>query len=487
MWRSPQLRVLLRLRCSASYPPPPPPSISSVRSLSSSPPPPPPSDPASEIARSISAELATLSSTASAEDLRLRFPDLLPSPSLLPHVLAASHAAGRASIALHRWISGDSPSDSSVSQLVDFLGRRNDFAAVDQVLSESRGVCGPLTFRAAVDRLVGAGRATQAVAFFERMDRDFGLPRNEETMSFVVTALCRGGFPGHAERMAKALVAEFPPDQAICDTLIGGWCAVRKLHEARRFAGEVERGGFDITTAAYNALLDCTCKLCIEKDPLRMKPETEAVLLEMDERGVPRDAGTFKVLIANFCAIRQTGEALKLFERMGEWSCSADSETYVALIKSLYGAARVEEGDEMIGRMRDAGLGADLNAEAYGSFVKTLCHIRRLDHALKVFKMMRRDRRRPAAEIYEVLIRKLREHGRKNEADALFERAAKNGAALEPKVCEVNPRYVKKGEVKKKKLKRETLPMKTERKRLRLRKLRLSFVKKPKSGMRRAY
>ncbi|KAK1307103.1 Pentatricopeptide repeat-containing protein [Acorus calamus] len=458
MWRSPQLRVLLRLRCSASYPPPPPPSISAVRSLSSSsPPPPPPSDPASEIARSISAELATLSSTASAEDLRLRFPDLRPSPSLLPHVLAASPPPA----------APPSPSTAgspATPPLVDYLGRRNDFAAVDQVLSESRGVSGPLTFRSAVDRLVGAGRATQAVAFFERMDRDFGLPRNEETMSFVVTALCRGGFPGHAERMAKALVAEFPPDQAICDTLIGGWCADRKLHEARRFAGEVERGGFDITTAAYNALLDCTCKLCIEKDPLRMKPETEAVLLEMDERGVPRDAGTFKVLIANFCAIRQTGEALKLFERMGEWSCSADSETYVALIKSLYRAARVEEGDEMIGRMRDAGLGADLDAEAYGSFVKTLCHIRRLDHALKVFKMMRRDRRRPAAEIYEVLIRKLQEHGRKNEADALFERAVRNGAALEPNVCEVNPRYVKKGEVKKKKLKRETLPMKTERK-----------------------
>ncbi|KAK1296422.1 Pentatricopeptide repeat-containing protein [Acorus calamus] len=440
MWRSPQLRVLLRLRCSASYPPPPPPSISSVRSLSSSPPPPPPSDPASEIARSISAELATLSSTASAEDLRLRFPDLLPSPSLLPTSsppptppAAPPSPSTAGSPRLPQRLLG-LPARRLPRPPQRLRGRRSGPLRVPRRLRS-------LTFRAAVDRLVSAGRATQAVAFFERMDRDFGLPRNEETMSFVVTALCRGGFPGHAERMAKALVAEFPPDQAICDTLIGGWCAVRKLHEARRFAGEVERGGFDITTAAYNALLDCTCKLCIEKDPLRMKPETEAVLLEMDERGVPRDAGTFKVLIANFCAIRQTGEALKLFERMGEWSCSADSETYVALIKSLYGAARVEEGDEMIGRMRDAGLGADLNAEAYAAGARA-----------------------------------------KNEADALFERAAKNGAALEPKVCEVNPRYVKKGEVKKKKLKRETLPMKTERKRLRLRKLRLSFVKKPKDG-----
>ena len=56
--------------------------------------------------------------------------------------------------------------------------------------------------------------------------------------------------------------------------------------------------------------------------------EAEKFLVDMEANGIPRDAGTFRVLITNFCKIRKTEDAMNLFRRMGEWGCSEDADTY---------------------------------------------------------------------------------------------------------------------------------------------------------------
>lgn len=77
----------------------------------------------------------------------------------------------------------------------------------------------------------------------------------------------------------------------------------------------------------------------------------------MDVAGVPRNVETFNVLITNLCKIRKTEDAMTLFHRMGEWGCYPDETTFLVLIKSLYQAARIGEGDEMIDQMKSAGFG----------------------------------------------------------------------------------------------------------------------------------
>ncbi|KAL2994205.1 hypothetical protein AAZX31_10G153200 [Glycine max] len=316
------------------------------------------------------------------------------------------------------------------------------------------------------------------------MERDYGLKRDRDSLKVVVEKLCSEGFASYAEKMVKDLAREFFPDEATCDMLIRGWCIDGKLDEAQRLAGEMYRGGFDLGVGAYNAMLDCVCKLCREKDPFQLHSEAEKVLVEMEYRGVPRNTETFNVLITNLCKIRKTEDALGLLHSMGEWGCYPNETTFLVLIRSLYQAARLEEGDEMIDRMRSAGFGEFLDKKAYYQFLKILCGIERVDHALSVFAMMKDDGCEPGVITYDLLMGKLGAHNRIDKVNALFNEAKSRGLPVILKEYAVDPRYLK----KKKKVvkgvkKRETLPEKMARKRSRLKQIRLSYVKKPKRVM----
>ncbi|KAJ9140571.1 hypothetical protein P3X46_031203 [Hevea brasiliensis] len=211
-----------------------------------------------------------------------------------------------------------------------------------------------------VDRLVRAGRPTKVVGFFDSEERYYGFKRDTESLALVVKKLFDNGYASYAGKMVKNLAKEIFPDEIICDLLINGWCVDGKLEEAKRLAGEMYRGGFEIGTMAYNAILDCVCKLCRTKDPFRLHSEAEKVLVEMDTRGVPRNVESFNVLINNQCKIRKTQDALNLFYRgMG---CNPDETTFLVLIKSWYQVARFGEGDEMIGRMKSAQYGRLITA-----------------------------------------------------------------------------------------------------------------------------
>jgi len=370
---------------------------------------------------------------------------------------------------------------------VDYLGRRKDFKAAHNVLIDGRGVSGAKTLESAVDRLVRAGRPSQVISFFKKMEKDYGFVRNIESLKLIITKLCDHGFASYAEKMVKDSANEFFPDEYICDVLIKGWCVDGKLEEARRLAGEMHRGGFEIGVVAYNAILDCVCKLCRKKDPFRLQSEAEKVLVDMDVAGVPRNVETFNVLITNLCKIRKTEDAMNLFHRMGEWGCYPDETTYLVLIKSLYQAARIGEGDEMVDQLKSAGFGEALDRKVYYEFIKILCGIERIDHAMSVFAKMKDDGCSPRIKTYDLLMGKMVAHGRVDKANALFKEAESSGVPVEPKAYKMDSRFVKKPPVLKKEKKRETLPEKMARKRSRLKKIRLSFVKKPRRGMRRTY
>ncbi|KAK6123134.1 hypothetical protein DH2020_043130 [Rehmannia glutinosa] len=423
--------------------------------------------------------------------LDLSFSHITVTPTLLLATLSISPDAGRMALDFFKWAKSRpdfQPTDEVYSYFVDYFGRRKDFKATHEILVDGHGVTGIKSLEALVDRLVRAGRPTHAVALFERMENDYGFVRNMDSFELIVSSLCDRGYANYAEKMAKSLANEFFPDEYICDVLINGWCVDGKLEEVKRLVDEMYRGGFEISTYAYNAILDCVCRLCREKDPFSLQDEAQNVLIEMERNGVPRDVETFNVLITNLCKIRKTEEAMKLFSRMGEWGCYPNETTFLVLIKSLYQAARVGEGDEMIDRMKSAGYDDALDKKAYYEFLKILCGIERIDHALSVFSKMKEDGCEPGIKTYDLLMGKFCAHGRLDKANVLYKDAESNGLPVEPKAYKVDPRFAKKKPTAlKKEKKRETLPEKMARKRRRLRKIRLSFVKKPKRAMRRAY
>lgn len=423
-----------------------------------------------------------------AQKLTLSFSHVTPTPPLVLAALNLSPEAGRTVLGFYDWLDENpnfTHTDETLSFFVDYFGRRKDFKVTHELLSRARGVAGVKTLESAVDRLVRAGRPAQAVSFFEKMEIDYDLKRDKESMKLVVQKLCEKGNANYAEKLVKNLANEFFPDESICDLLIKGWCLDEKLDEANRLAAEMYRGGFEIGAMGYNALLDCVCKLCRKKDPFRLQSEAEKILTDMEYYGVPRNVETFNVLIKNLCKIRKTEDAMKLFLKMGEWGCYPDEETFLILIRSLFQAARVGEGDEMIDKMKSAGF--KISRTEYYGFLKILCGIERIDHALSVFKKMKGDGCKPGIKSYELLMGKLCGHNRLEKANALFNEALRQGLPVEPKAHRVEERYVKKSKVEKKEKKRETLPEKMARKRRRLKQIRLSFVKKPKKMMRRSF
>ncbi|KAG2263599.1 hypothetical protein Bca52824_070678 [Brassica carinata] len=410
----------------------------------------------------------------------LSFSHITPNRDLILKTLNLSPEAGRAALGFNDWLDSNaafSHDDETVSLFVDYFGRRKDFKGMREIIAKYKGVSGAKTLNSAVDRLVRAGRAKQVVEFFEKMESEYGLRRDRESLTLVVKKLCEKGHASFAERMVKDTVNEIFPDEKICDLLIS----------ATRFAGEMSRGGFEIGTLAYNLILDCVCKLCREKDPFRLQSEVEKVLLEMETRGVPRNTETFNVLIKNLCKIRRTEEAMELFGRMGEWGCQPDAETYLVLIRSLYQAARIGEGDEMIDKMKSAGYGKALDKKEYYGFLKILCGIERLEHAMIVFKNMKADGCKPGIKTYDLLMGKMCANNQLTRANGLYKEAARRGVEVSPKEYRVDPRFLKKKskEVDSNVKKRETLPEKTARKRRRLKQINMSFVKKPHNKMRR--
>ncbi|XP_054785672.1 pentatricopeptide repeat-containing protein PNM1, mitochondrial-like isoform X2 [Prosopis cineraria] len=446
------------------------------------------------IAQSLSNELLKDSDSdplSVTQRLQLGFSHITPTATLVLQTLNFSTEAGRTVLGFNQWLISNpnfTHNDETLSYFVGYFGRRKDFKATHEVLVSGCAFAGPKTLEAAIDRLVRAGRPTQAVSFFERMETDYGLPRNHDSLRLIVEKLCDKGYASHAEKMVKNLANEFFPDGRICDLLIKGWCVDEKLDEARRLAGEMYRGGFELGTSAYNAILDCVCKLCRKKDPFCLDSEAEKVLVDMDYNGVPRNVETFNVLITNLCKIRRTEDAMKLFYRIGEWGCYPDATTFLILTKSLYQAARLEEGDEMIDRMKSAGFSEALDKKAYYHFLEILCGIERIDHALHVFAKMKADGCEPGIKTYDLLMGKLCAHNRVDKANVLFNEAQRRGLPVTPKEYKIEAMYMKKPKpVKSEKKKRETLPEKMARKRRRLKQIRLSFVKKPKKMMGRVY
>lgn len=415
-------------------------------------------------------------------------------PILLEQVISkVSKDAGRNVLRFYKWAVEQPGCESNVeifNAVIDFLGRRKDFKAVETLLKENvasgncdvGGQIGLKTFEIVVERLVKAGREKQAVVFFNKME-EYGFNQNEEAQKIAVQWLCERGFASYAENLVKSLADTYYPDEEICNTLVKGWCVAGKLNEAKRMVNEMSVGQIAMGVMAYNALLDCICMLCREKDPFRLLPEANKILVEMEAAGVPRNESTFNILITHLCKIRKTEDAYQFFLKMEQYGCSPNLTTYVVLIRSLFQAARVAEGHEMLDEMKKAGFEA--NVKAYFSFIKVLCGIQRVEHAHKVFSTMIGHGCLPGKETFELLIPKLCEIGYTRKAKRVFRKAVEKGWLPSSRQDILEQSKVKKPvEEKKEKPKRLTLSMIKKKKNLRLKRIRLSFVKKPKSSRR---
>ncbi|GLJ25847.1 hypothetical protein SUGI_0495250 [Cryptomeria japonica] len=394
--------------------------------------------------------------------------------SLLDEVIHKSDNAGRKALEFYKWAVRQpncKPNLDNFNAMIDYFGRRNDFKAVDSLLKENKnGLKVDLkTFEIIVKSLVKAGREKKTVNFFLKME-ECGFKADEKAQKIVVRELCDAGFASYAEKLVKQTADVYYPDEEICNTLVKGWCVAGKLDEARRMVNEMSIGRLAMSAMAYNALLDCVCRLCIVKDPFRLMAEAKTILLEMEVAGVPRNEETFNVVITHLCEIRQTSDAMNLFEEMEGYGCSPNLKTYVVLIRSLFLAARVAEGHEMLEKMKEAGVEA--GDRDYFEFIKVLCNIHRVEHAHKVFLTMKDNECLPGNATYKLLIRKLCGAGHPDKGKQLFDEAVERNL-IPSNLTDllVQSKVEKPAQEKKKMSKKLTLAMKKKKRNLKQKKI----------------
>ncbi|GMJ00052.1 Ribosomal Pentatricopeptide Repeat Protein 9 [Hibiscus trionum] len=170
-------------------------------------------------ALSLSAELLTdpsLDPLAITPRLQLHFSHVKPTPLLISQTLNLSPEAGQTVLGFNDWVLSDldfSHTDETLSFFIDFFGRRNDFKAAHDLLVNHKSVAGPKTLKSSIDRLVRAGRATQVLGFFERMEKDYGFKRDKESLRLVVEKLRENGekdpFRLHSEAEKVLLDMDF--------------------------------------------------------------------------------------------------------------------------------------------------------------------------------------------------------------------------------------------------------------------------------------
>ncbi|PRQ16359.1 putative tetratricopeptide-like helical domain-containing protein [Rosa chinensis] len=365
-----------------------------------------------QLAHSLSTELLRdPDSDAPSVSRRLQstFPRFAPTPSLVRSVLDLSADADRRAILgfYSRLISNNNldHGDQILSFFVDYFGQRRDFKAAHDVIRMGRKFAGPKTAASNFDGMVRAGRVSQAVAFFDHMDVEYGIKRERGAVKLAVEKVCENAFA--AERMVRRLANE-----------------------------------------------------------------------------VPKNVETWNVVVSCLCKIRKTEDALKLFHRMcgmggREPGFGPNETTYVVLVRSLYKAGRIEEGDAMLERMKAAGLKVD--NKVYYRILKTLSSVGKFDHAVSLVKKMKEDGCEPGVKVYLLMMDKLSGDYRVDKAVAL----TKPGQLkLRPRLHELHEPFKRKQKPVKHK---ETISEKVKRKRRRIKQVRLLFVKKPIRGLHRPF
>lgn len=162
----------------------------------------------SDLARSIAADLAKLSSSSPSSSsldlnshLNLHYSGQTFSQNLFRDILSLSPptASARAADEFFRHIvrhRSYRPSDASLALLINHLSRRHDFKPALDLLADFNQTAGPLAFSALFLGLSRAGRPTQAIKFFSSLPPRH---RTKENISSLISALAENGLASHAE------------------------------------------------------------------------------------------------------------------------------------------------------------------------------------------------------------------------------------------------------------------------------------------------
>ncbi|XP_031119365.1 pentatricopeptide repeat-containing protein At5g18950-like [Ipomoea triloba] len=273
--------------------------------------------------------------------------------------------------------------------------------------------------------------------------KDRGYAPDRVMYSTVVHSLAKSNMLGKAQKVWSEMIKKrFVPDEYAYNALIHGYFKTGNLKEAERLHKEMLEKGFVDSTVTFNILIGGYCANGMFKRAYRL-------FEHMGRKGVVRDAITYNSLIQGFCEGGNASYGLKIFYDLLGHGLQASTTLYKALIERLCEEGRVEEAKCFLKDMVDQGLEPAIcnhnsiivgltkqgkfskGIEWLGTMIKSrlrpqgrtlerliysLSRADKWDDALLILTYMHKLGLQPSGTLYNVLVKKLFEEGRVEEA-----------------------------------------------------------------------
>ncbi|KAJ1295523.1 hypothetical protein BS78_01G230800 [Paspalum vaginatum] len=370
------------------------------------------------------------------------------SPALVGSVIdSCGGGSGRRLLRFLAWCSSKDPGAMGVETLdraIGVLARAGDLTAMRIAISDAEKDgrrMAPGTFTAVIEALVKAGREDEAVRLFRGLERQRLLPQRSDSVGghgvwsstlAMVQALCKRGHAREAQGVVwhhKSELSAEPMVSIVERSLLHGWCIHGNAKEARRVLDEMKSSGVPLGLPSFNDFLHCVCHRNLKFNPSALVPEAMDILTEMRSYGVAPAASSFNILLSCLGRARRVKEAFRILYLMkeGKARCSPDWVSYYLVVRVLYLTQRIVRGKRLVDAMLESGVLP--TSKFFHGLIGVLCGTEQLDHALDMFKLMKRcglaDTR-----IYDMLIEKFCRSGRFEVGRELWNDATKNGLML---------------------------------------------------------
>ncbi|KAK3157603.1 hypothetical protein QOZ80_2AG0124920 [Eleusine coracana subsp. coracana] len=334
--------------------------------------------------------------------------------------------------------------DEALDSVIVVLAQVGDLTAMRIAVSDAEKDgfrMAPETFTAVVEALVKAGRKDEAVRLFRGLEQQRLLPQPGvgvrgaglwSSSLAMVQALCMRGHAREAEGVVwhhKSELSVEPVISIVQRSLLHGWCVHGNAKEARRVLDDMKSSGVPLGLPSFNDFLNCVCHRNLRFNPSALVPEAMDVLAEMRSYGVAPAASSFNILLSCLGRARRVKEAYRVLYMMieGKAGCSPDWVSYYLVVRVLYLTGRIVRGKRLVDAMLESGVLP--TAKFFQGLIGVLCGTEQVDHALDMFKLMKRHEL-VDTRIYDLLIEKLCRNGRFDLGRELWDDATKSGLVL---------------------------------------------------------
>ncbi|ERN11523.1 putative pentatricopeptide repeat-containing protein At3g15200 [Amborella trichopoda] len=345
--------------------------------------------------------------------------------------------------------------------MIDILGRMKRFDEMWHLVKEMySSKDGPSfvterTFEILINRYAADHKVEKAIETFYKRE-NFGLKLDKVAFQILLLALCRYKHVQEAESLLYLKKEEFPLEIRSRNIILNGWCLMGNLREVKRLWNDIISSGCapDLYTygifinaltkggnlgsavelfksmwekgltpdvAICNSILDA---LCFKKKI----PEALSIFNEMNERGCLPDVVTYNSLIKYMCKIRRMEKAYELLDVMEQNGCTPNARTYHFFLRST---KNKEEFSELLKRMKRTG--CVFTSDTQNLILRILTGWDDFQGAYGVWREMERGGRGPDQRSYTVMVHRLYEKGRMDEAFGYYAEMISKGMIPEPR------------------------------------------------------